>query len=105
MGSVGTLIAWASVILKLEFALPLGSVFGSILGGRWSGRTLARLKAANDGIGNGCIIDETRKHQACNVVVPAGCYRVCLGLPTTRAYLSDLCDALLVWVLFDMDIY
>jgi hypothetical protein len=51
MGSVGTLIAWASVILKLEFALPLGSVFGSILGGRWSGRTLARLKAANDGIG------------------------------------------------------
>jgi hypothetical protein len=36
------------------------------------------------------------------VVVPAGGYRVCLGLPTARAYLSDLCDALLVWVLFDV---
>ena len=50
MGSVGTLIACASDILKLEFSLPLGSMFGSILGGRWSDRTLARLKAANGGI-------------------------------------------------------
>jgi len=28
----------------------LGSVAGSILGGRWSDRTLARLKAANGGV-------------------------------------------------------
>jgi hypothetical protein len=30
--------------------LNLGSVAGSIFGGRWSDRTLARLKAANGGV-------------------------------------------------------
>lgn len=36
------------------------------------------------------------------MVVPACCYRVCLGLPTACAYLSCLCDALFIWVLFDV---
>ena len=48
------------------------------------------------------IPDEIRKHEARHVVIPACCYRVCVGLPTVRACLSDLCDALLVWILFDV---
>ena len=46
--------------------------------------------------------DEVRKHETCNVVVPTLCYWICLGLPTARAHLSHLCDALPVGVLFNV---
>ena len=35
-------------VLNHSFSFSLGSILGSILGGRWSDRILARLKAAND---------------------------------------------------------
>ena len=38
------------ISLTPVFGFHIGSILGSILGGRWSDRTLARLKAANGGV-------------------------------------------------------
>lgn len=86
-----------------------GSVTGSILGGRWSDRTLARLKAANGGISFPEVIhylqlkaprltrihaDAPREYESRHGVVTSFCDRIRLGVPRAGSRRCDVCDAL-----------
>jgi len=86
-----------------------GSVSGSILGGRWSDRTLARLKAANGGSSfpevthylqlsltprlTQFFADAPREYKNRHGVVTSFCDWICLGMPRTGQRRCDMCDA------------
>lgn len=94
--------------------LLTGNIAGSIFGGRWSDRTLARLKAANGGVSTPEVrifslfqpivlfmksdVDEVGEHETPHAPPPTQRPRIRLAMPKTRLCSSAGSDALSFWL-------